>query len=66
MKIRACMKCGSTNLRTRAVSEGLIPGDMLSTNKLICNDCGYIGVPIVFDSMEEQKTFSERKHKSQT
>lgn len=60
MRIRACMRCGSTNLRARDIDEGLIPGDLLSMSKMVCNDCGYISVPILFDNVREYKVFSEK------
>lgn len=57
--IKACARCGSTNLRMRSVVEGLIPYDITSASKLICNDCNYIGIPLIFDCKEDYENFKK-------
>jgi len=56
MKINACPKCGSRNISQGALGEGILTGYV---NRDVCKDCGYQGMPIVFDSEEEYKKFLE-------
>lgn len=56
MKINACPKCGSRNIFQGTLGEGVLTGYV---NKDVCKDCGYQGMPIIFDSEEEYKKFLE-------
>ena len=54
MKITACPKCGSRNIRQGTMGEGVLTG---YTTKDVCRDCGYRGSPILFDSEREYTKF---------
>jgi C4-type Zn-finger protein len=53
--IRACPKCGSTDIQMGGIREGVLYG--LTSWTLVCKRCGYKGMPILFDSEEEYKKF---------
>ncbi len=57
MKIEACIRCGSRNIRSGTISDGVLPGytDALAT--FVCDDCNHQGLPIIFDSEEEYNMF---------
>jgi len=57
MVVRACLKCFSLNLRSRTLSDGLVPGRTEMSDIRICRDCGHSGVPIMFDSRAEYERF---------
>jgi len=56
MRIYACPKCGSTNISQGTLGEGVLTGYV---NRDVCKDCGYQGMPIIFDSQVEYKKFLE-------
>jgi len=62
MKITACSRCGSTNLRQGSIRDGLLSG---LTSKYVCRDCKFQGTPFIFDSEEDYVNFvkSIRKNK---
>jgi len=65
MKIRACAKCNSKNIRMAGLGEGTIFG--LTSWDMVCEDCGYKGMPIVFDSQEDYEAFlKELKEKQES
>lgn len=55
MEIKACIFCGSRNLRSGAAIDGIIPGNIPFV--YICNDCENKGAPIIFDTEEEYNKF---------
>ena len=61
MKIEACISCGSRNIRSGTISDGVLPGytDALAT--YVCDDCNHQGLPIVFDTEEEYQKFLKAK-----
>lgn len=59
--IKACLKCGSKNLRGRTISDGLIPGCTDTLGILVCEDCNYQGIPIIFYAEEEYQAFLRTK-----
>jgi len=58
MEIEACPKCGSRNIFQGKLGEGVLTG---YTSKNVCQDCGYQGMPIIFDSEEEYNNFLKSK-----
>ena len=61
MKIEACISCGSRNIRSGTISDGVLPGytDALAT--YVCDDCNHQGLPVVFDTEEEYQKFLKAK-----
>ncbi len=57
MKITACIACGSKNIRSGTIGDGVLPGYTDGLNMYVCNDCNHRGMPIVFDSDEEYQKF---------
>jgi transposase-like protein len=57
MKITACSRCGSTNLRQGSLRDGLLSG--LSA-QYVCRDCKFQAVPFIFDSEEDYLAFLKR------
>jgi len=58
MEIKACPKCGSRNIFQGRLGEGVLTG---YTSKDVCRDCGYQGMPIIFDSENEYNNFLKSK-----
>ncbi|MEA3458569.1 MAG: hypothetical protein U9R21_07825 [Candidatus Thermoplasmatota archaeon] len=56
MEIIACPQCGSRNIRQGTIRDGELGG---YTTRDVCKNCGYIGMPIIFDSEEAYKKFLE-------
>jgi hypothetical protein len=54
MIIVVCPRCGSKNIRQGTIGNGVLTG---YTSLDVCKDCGYRGIPIVFDSENEYKKF---------
>jgi len=56
LEIIACPKCGSRKIFQGRLKEGVLTG---YTSKEVCRDCGYQGIPIIFDDVENYKKFLE-------
>lgn len=54
MEITACPKCGSKNISHGTIRDGILDGYV---NRYVCRECGYQGMPIIFDSEKEYKAF---------
>lgn len=54
MEIIACPKCGSRRIFQGRLGEGVLTG---YTSRDVCRDCGYQGMPIMFDSPKEYQKF---------
>ena len=59
MEIKACPNCGSRRIFQGRMSEGVLTG---YTNKDVCRNCGYQGMPIIFDSEKDYKNFLKSKN----
>ncbi|KYK32792.1 MAG: hypothetical protein AYK22_06970 [Thermoplasmatales archaeon SG8-52-3] len=60
MEIIACPNCGSTRIYQGRMGEGVLTG---YTTRNVCRDCGYQGMPIIFDSETDYKNFIKGKIK---
>ena len=58
MDIKACPKCGSKRIYQGRMRDGVLTG---YTTRDVCRNCGYQGMPIIFDSEEEYKKFLQSK-----
>ena len=56
MEITACPKCGSRKIFQGNIGDGVLTG---YTSRNVCKDCGYQGMPLIFDSDEEYEKFLE-------
>lgn len=56
MEITACPKCGSRKIFQGRLKDGVLTG---YTSKEVCRDCGYRGIPLIFDDIENYKKFLE-------
>jgi len=56
LEITACPKCGSRKIYQGNLGEGVLTG---YTSRNVCKDCGYQGMPLIFDSEVEYKKFLE-------
>lgn len=65
MKIEACISCGSRNIRSGTISDGVLPGYTDALAAYVCEDCNHQGIPIVFDSEEEYEKFLEALKKDE-
>ena len=54
MEIKACPNCGSRRIYQGTMGDGVLIG---YTYRSVCRDCGYQGMPIIFDSEREYKEF---------
>ena len=60
MRISACPMCGSRNIFQGTMGDGVLTGYV---NRDVCKDCGYQGMPIIFDSEDEYKKFLDELSK---
>ena len=58
MEIKACPNCGSRRIYQGRMGDGILTG---YTSRDVCRNCGYQGMPIIFDSEKEYKKFLESK-----
>jgi len=58
MEIKACPNCGSNKIYQGRMGDGVLTGYI---NRDVCRNCGYQGMPIIFDSEKEYKKFLESK-----
>jgi transcription elongation factor Elf1 len=61
MEIFACLRCGSRNIHSGTISDGVLDGYAVM---YVCRDCGYQGMPMLFDSMREYERFLQSFKKS--
>jgi len=72
--IRACIRCGSNDLKWAPKSEEGIMAregmrfagvelDDAASIAYKCEKCGYVGIPIIFDSEKDRLKFAELKKK---
>ncbi len=54
MEITACPKCGSKHIYQGTLRSGLPMG---YTSNYVCKECGYQGMPFIFDNEAEYKKF---------
>lgn len=54
MEIKACPKCGSTEIYQGTLGDGVLTG---YTSRQVCKNCGYQGMPLIFSNEEEYKRF---------
>lgn len=57
MKIKACLRCGSTNLKLAGMRDGITPGIEWSTT--VCKDCQWQGIPLEFETEKAYRKFLE-------
>lgn len=60
MEVIACPNCGSRRIFQGTMGDGVLIG---YTFKEVCRNCGYQGMPIIFDSEKEYKKFLKEKIK---
>ncbi len=60
MRISACPRCGSRNIFQGTMGDGVLTG---YADRDVCKDCGYQGMPIIFDSENEYKNFLDELSK---
>ncbi|OGS40085.1 MAG: hypothetical protein A3K77_00225, partial [Euryarchaeota archaeon RBG_13_31_8] len=58
MDIIACPNCGSRKIYQGTMGDGVLTG---YTNRDVCRNCGYQGMPIIFSSDEEYRKFLKEK-----
>ncbi len=63
MEIIACPNCGSRRIFQGRMGDGVLTG---YTSRNVCRNCGYQGMPIIFDSEIDYKNFLKRKSKDIT
>jgi hypothetical protein len=63
MKITACPLCGSTHVGTAGIRDGVNPQEF---SKQACKNCGWTGMPLEFDTIEEYQHFLDDLGKKDT
>ena len=56
MEIIACPKCGSRRIYQGTLGDGVLTG---YTSREVCHNCGFQGMPLIFDSEEDYINFLE-------
>ena len=54
MEIYACPKCGSRRIFQGNLGDGVLTG---YTSKNVCKNCGFQGMPIIFNTEKDYKNF---------
>ena len=54
MQIIACPKCGSRKIFQGTIGDGVLTG---YTSREVCKDCGYQGMPFIFDTEKDYLEF---------
>ena len=54
MEIKACPRCGSTKIFQGTMGDGVLTG---YTSREVCKNCGFQGMPVIFNSEEDYKKF---------
>jgi len=64
LEITACPTCGSRHIYQGTIRSGLPAG---YTSNYVCKECGYQGMPFIFDNEMEYKKFiiAHQKEKHQ-
>lgn len=55
--IRACLRCGSRDLRGAGIRDGAVPGVTAAWGQATCKECGRTGPPLEFDDEGAWKAF---------
>ncbi len=63
MEIKACPKCGSIKIFQGTLGDGVLTG---YTSRQVCRNCGYQGMPLIFNNEKNYKNFLEGLKKEQT
>jgi len=58
MDIIACPNCGSRRIYQGTMGDGVLTG---YTSRNVCRDCGYQGMPLIFNTETDYKNFLSRK-----
>jgi len=58
MEIKVCPNCGSNKIYQGRMGDGVLTG---YSSRDVCRNCGYQGMPIIFDSEKEYNKFMESK-----
>ena len=62
MDVRACIRCGSADLRMPGIRDGVAVGYGGELERWACNRCGLTAGPILFDSEAARAAYeAERK-----
>lgn len=64
LPIRACQRCGYSDLRIPSVRDGVIVGLGQDMAKMACDRCGLVAVPLEFD--DEKALLAFRSARSGT
>jgi hypothetical protein len=58
MEIKACPNCGSRKIYQGRMGDGVLTGYI---TRDVCRNCGYQGMPIIFDGEKDYKEFLKSK-----
>lgn len=72
--VKACIRCGSKDLKWASKSmEGIVAKEGMRFSGVDieaaapiaykCNNCGYVGIPVLFDSEKDRLKFVDLKKK---
>lgn len=62
-RIRCCMRCGSRDIRYSSMGQGFHQPDGAAPPQSSCNECGFIGNPVIFESAEDYERFLKLKRR---
>ena len=54
LEIIACPNCGSRRIYQGTMGDGVLTG---YTSRNVCRNCGYQGIPVIFDTEQEYHKF---------
>ena len=57
MKITACINCGSQDIRSGTLQDGVLPGFTDGLVTYVCSRCNHRGLPVIFDSKKKYSEF---------
>lgn len=63
MDLRACVRCGSADLRIPSVRDGVLVGTAQDFGRWACNRCDLTAVPLLFDSDKARRAYEAERAK---
>ena len=61
---KACMECGSGRLDRVRMWDGPVTYEHNTFASHVCMDCGWSGIPVIFNTEEERQRFQDELEKN--
>lgn len=61
MVYRACMRCGSGDVRMPGIRDGVAAGFGVELNSWVCRTCGHKAMALEFDTLGDYEAFRDSR-----